>query len=1013
MSFRLKTIFGIALIESILLLVLIISVMNFLSASNDAQLQQRVETTAILFAESVKNAVLSTDLATLESFVDDILKTPDIVYVRINNSQYVLAEGGDPDILNIPHHPDTQLSDIDDGIFDKRIEIIESGTVYGVIELGLSTTSIQSLLSNAQHWVIMIAIFEVILVAIFSFILGTYLTKQLQQLKAASEDISESGPGLQIKVSGHDEIAEVATAFNRMSVTLAANYNQLSHSIEQEKKMSALAKGNQAKNEAILSASLDALITINENGQVLDYNQIAANTFGWHYEEIVGKDLANFIIPKEMRNAHHNGMKKYLKTKEGAVLNKRIELNAQHKAGHTFPIEINIAPIETEQGTQFTAFIRDISARLQIESELRVAAQTFESSEAIFISDPNGTIIRTNHAFTCITGYKQSEVVGKNLRILSSGQHTEEYYQEMWLNLVGEGKWSGEIYNKRKNGEIYPEYLNISSVKNTEGTITHYIAHFMDISEQKENEANLRKAQHEAEISNEAKSRFLASMSHEIRTPMNAVLGILGLLKDTNLTHQQLKLVQTGRDSGELLLTIINDILDFTKMDIDQLKLEKSRFDLHLLLVNCNELLTNIANKKSISLILTLAKDLPQYVKGDSTRLRQILINLINNAIKFTQKGEINVIANIDSIDEQTLIMRCQVKDTGIGIAEAYQDTLFDEFTMVDQTHTRKYEGTGLGLAICKRLVTLMDGEIKVSSKLNQGSTFEFTVHLQLVKVSDDDQVTLIEQQTQQLPQPNTRILLAEDNSANQMVIKSILEFASLQVDVVANGYEAIEAVTTLPYDIVLMDISMPEMDGMTATKEIRKLNSNVKNIPIIALTAHTLSGDKERFIAAGMNDYLSKPINRTATLTCIAHWTKDLVKPEENIESITDQKNIQINEPSYVDEQVLLQLVCDTSAEIVPELIMMYIEDSQTRMVLFNNAINKQDFATLEFEAHTIGSSAVAHGNAKLHALARDVEHLCQQKNNPLAIEQALQLSEIAEQSFRLLALRAQQGFQ
>lgn len=1013
MSFRLKTIFGIALIESILLIVLIISVMNFLSASNDAQLQQRVETTAILFAESVKNAVLSTDLATLESFVDDILKTPDIVYVRINNSQYVLAEGGDPDILNIPHHPDTQLSDIDDGIFDKRIEIIESGTVYGVIELGLSTTTIQSLLSNAQHWVIMIAIFEVILVAIFSFILGTYLTKQLQQLKAASEDISKSGPGLQIKVSGHDEIAEVATAFNRMSVTLAANYNQLSHSIEQEKKMSALANSNQAKNEAILSASLDALITINENGQVLDYNQIAASTFGWQYEEIVGKDLANFIIPKEMRNAHHNGMKKYLKTKEGAVLNKRIELNAQHKAGHTFPIEINIAPIETEQGTQFTAFIRDISARLQIESELRVAAQTFESSEAIFISDPSGTIIRTNHAFTRITGYEQSEVVGKNLRILSSGQHTEEYYQEMWLNLAGEGKWNGEIYNKRKNGEIYPEYLNISSVKNTEGEITHYIAHFMDISEQKENEANLRKAQHEAEVSNEAKSRFLASMSHEIRTPMNAVLGILGLLKDTNLTQQQLKLVQTGRDSGELLLTIINDILDFTKMDIDQLKLEKSRFDLHLLLVNCNELLTNIANKKSISLILILAKDLPQFVKGDSTRLRQILINLINNAIKFTQKGEINVIANIDSIDDQTLIMRCQVKDTGIGIAEAYQDSLFDEFTMVDQTHTRKYEGTGLGLAICKRLVTLMDGEIKVSSKLDQGSTFEFTVHLQLAKASDDDQVTLIEQQTQQLPQPNTRILLAEDNSANQMVIKSILEFASLQVDVVANGYEAIEAVTTLPYDIILMDISMPGMDGMTATKEIRKLNSNIRNIPIIALTAHTLSGDKERFIAAGMNDYLSKPINRTATLTCIAHWTKGLVKPEQYIESITEQQDIPINEPTYVDEQVLLQLVSDTSAEIVPELIMMYIEDSQARMVLFNNAINKQDFATLEFEAHTIGSSAIAHGNAKLHALARNVEHLCQQKNNQLVIEQALQLSEIADQSFSLLALRAQQGFQ
>ncbi|WP_413701763.1 PAS domain S-box protein [Psychromonas sp. KJ10-10] len=458
--------------------------------------------------------------------------------------------------------------------------------------------------------------------------------------------------------------------------------------------MNALANSNQAKNEAILNASLDAIITINERGEVLDFNKIAESTFGWTYEEIAGQNLANFIIPEALRSAHHHGMEKYLKTKVGPVLNQRIELTAEHKAGHCFPIEINIAPIETEEGLLFTAFIRDISARLQSESELLIARQTFDSGNAIFITDAEGIIIRANQAFTMITGYKDSEVVGKSPSILASGQHPKRYYQEMWSTLLSTGQWSGEIYNKRKNGEIYPEYINISSVKNKSQETTHYIAHFMDISEQKENEKNLRKARQQAEISNEAKSNFLASMSHEIRTPMNAILGILGLLKDTNLTEQQLKLVQTGRDSGELLLTIINDILDFTKMDIDKLKLENTQFDLHQLLLSCNELLTNMANKKSIILQLVMSDDLPQYAQGDPTRLQQILINLINNAIKFTNHGSIIVTAELESQNEQSLIMRCKVKDTGIGIDKADQDSLFDEFTMVDQTHSRKYEGT-------------------------------------------------------------------------------------------------------------------------------------------------------------------------------------------------------------------------------------------------------------------------------------------------------------------------------
>ncbi|MFT6987373.1 MAG: PAS domain S-box-containing protein [Psychromonas sp.] len=1020
MSFRLKTILSIAFIESILLIILTLSVISFLNDSNEKQLQQRAESTALLFEMSVKNAVLSNDLATLDSFIKEILKAPDLRYARISNDNYVLAEGGEVALLQRQRMADKTLATVNDGIFDTRIEITEAGKVYGIIELGLSTKALQSTLVEARSWTIAIASLEVFLVALLSFILGTYLTRQLQQLKLATEKISRYGPGVQIPVLGSDEIAEVAHAFNRMSSSLAKNYQQLSNSIEKNKEMTAIANSNQAKNEAILTASLDALITINDSGEVVDYNKVAASTFGWQYDEIIGQDLAEFIIPSAQRQAHKQGMQRYLKTKNGPVLNQRLQLTAQHKSGHSFPIEINIAPIVTQQGTLFTAFIRDISAHLQAENELRLAAQTFESSEAIFICDAQATIIRTNQAFSRITGYDNSDVIGKNPRILSSGQHPEEYYQAMWLSLTRTGKWSGEIYNKRKNGEIYPEYLNISSIKNEAGEISHYIAHFMDISEQKENEQNLRQARLEAELSNESKSRFLASMSHEIRTPMNAVLGILGLLKDTQLTQRQLELVKTGRDSGELLLTIINDILDFTKMDIDKLILEKSTFDLHQLLASSNALLSDMADKKSLTLSLTKSQDLPQFVKGDSGRIRQILINLINNAIKFTAHGQIKVSASVDFKDQETLIIRCSVQDSGIGIAERYLDTLFDEFTMVDQTHARKYEGTGLGLAICKRLVELMQGTLEVHSKLGEGSTFTFTLHLQ---TADEDQCKpeLSREQIQQQPLANTRILLAEDNPANQMVIKSILEFAKLQVDVVSNGYEAIEALRNLPYDIVLMDISMPEMDGMSATREIRKLSSSASAIPIIALTAHTLSGDKERFIAAGMNDYLSKPIDRAATLNCIARWTAgakqpiaaDLLAPDNG--AISAQANAEnvLLDYDYVDEQVLQALVRDTCAEIVPELITLYIEDSRSRIAIINEAIIQGDFNCLEFETHTIGSSAIAHGNAKLHALSRSIEQLCQKNEHAQAFEQAQQISVIANESFRQLAQRAEQGFE
>jgi len=557
-------------------------------------------------------------------------------------------------------------------------------------------------------------------------------------------------------------------------------------------------------------------------------------------------------------------------------------------------------------------------------------------------------------------------------------------------------------------------------------TSANDLAGMMQQRDQRERELlqtreQLQVAHDEALSANRAKSGFLATMSHEIRTPMNAVLGILGLLRDTSLDNNQLELVRTGRDSGELLLTIINDILDFSKMEADKLELEHTSFDLHRLLANSTELLKPQADQKSLALILFLNPNLPRYTKGDPDRLRQILINLINNAIKFTPSGKVTIKASASTVNNENFILHCSVQDTGIGIAKHLQTSLFEEFTMVDQSHSRNHQGTGLGLAICKRLATLMHGKIDFSSKPGIGSTFVFTPLLEMANESEceNEQES---QEYQQLPAANTRILLAEDNPANQLVIKSILEYAGLQVDIVANGREAVDAVRSIPYDIVLMDISMPEMDGMIATRKIRQLSGQASKLPIVALTAHALSGDKKHFIEAGMNDYLSKPIDRNAMLYCISRWTKssnpqmpqsDPVTPQADTSSAdTNDKPDDLPDEPFVDEAVLKQLARDTSPEIVPELLLFYIEDARKRVEKIQNAITEHDAKTLEFESHTLGSSAAAHGNAKLHTLARRVEHLCQQSNHELAFADADLLSLIADDSFRLLTQRAEKGF-
>jgi signal transduction histidine kinase/DNA-binding response OmpR family regulator len=409
-----------------------------------------------------------------------------------------------------------------------------------------------------------------------------------------------------------------------------------------------------------------------------------------------------------------------------------------------------------------------------------------------------------------------------------------------------------------------------------------------------------------AEAANEAKNLFLARMSHEIRTPLNGVMGVLHLLANSELTAKQQHYVHIAEASADALLSLISQVLDFSKIEAGKFDLEYVEFDLHALLKDTTEMFVQQAQHKGLELTCRIGPAVPRETFGDPDRIRQILINLVGNAIKFTPRGEVVIRAEVVDRADGDRHLRFEVRDTGIGIPGECRGGLFDAFSQVDASTTREYGGTGLGLSICKQLVELMGGHIEVESQLDQGSTFSFTIPFRVVRerplqecrsagdlcgqripANDGDSRALRASQNKRPPldqalvkTSTARVLIVEDNEINQMVASEILKNVGLRHDIAANGHLAIEAISKQPYDLVLMDCEMPEMDGLTAVREIRRLENEGRiaegcrgRLPVIAITAHAIQGDCERCLAAGMDDYVSKPIDPDKLFSVIRRW--------------------------------------------------------------------------------------------------------------------------------------------
>jgi signal transduction histidine kinase/ActR/RegA family two-component response regulator len=394
-----------------------------------------------------------------------------------------------------------------------------------------------------------------------------------------------------------------------------------------------------------------------------------------------------------------------------------------------------------------------------------------------------------------------------------------------------------------------------------------------EIEQRKRIEKELHSAKELAETASKTKSEFLANMSHEIRTPMNGILGTLQLLQSSELTESQSEYVSIAYNSGEALLTLLNDILDFSKIEAGKLDLEYIPFSLQQIIKELNVLLHNKALERKVKLISDIDTNVAHVIKGDPVRIRQILINLMTNAIKFTEDGEVKVKISALDEDEKSTRLRLEVIDTGIGIPEEAQRKLFNSFTQADGSTTRKYGGTGLGLAIVRQLVTMMHGRLGVDSEPEKGSCFWVEITFEVL-----EGMQLEEQKASAIAEADLsgKILLVEDNPVNQIVAKKMLEKIGVTFDVVNNGQEAVDCLEKEhDFDVVLMDCQMPVLDGYAATAEIRNMEQQqkIKRIPIIAMTANAMEGDKEKCIAAGMDDYVAKPVKMNELQSVLQTW--------------------------------------------------------------------------------------------------------------------------------------------
>ncbi len=1010
---------------------------------------------------------------------------------------------------------------------------------------------------------LIVAILLLCLTLVFAIVyLSRALVKPIAKLTNVTKAIAGGDYKAQAEVAGSDEIRELAASFNFMTNRLLQSEKTLNEA--QQLAHVGSWERNLMTGAFTCSEEVFRILEIDPAHMEISYEAFILTVHPDDREMVDGAYLA-CIRAREPFGIKHRLL----------LSNGRVKWVNEH--GNFFYDSDGVP--QRSMGT-----VQDITEQYFAEEQLRIAAATFETHEGIVITDALANIIRVNQAFHDITGYTQEEVLGKNPRIRSSGRQDKAFYEKMWQQLLDHGSWTGEIWNKRKNGQIYPEWLTITAVKNEKGVTTGYVAIFSDITERKQSEKSLmeyrdrleemvkertaaleieinervqmdwelQKSMEAAEAANRAKSDFLSNMSHEIRTPINGIIGMTHLALKTSLNPKQKDYLDKIYQSSKHLIGVVNDILDFSKIEAGKLEIESVDFELKQMLHNVSNLLAEKAAEKGIEFIFDISLTLPPFLRGDPLRLSQILINYVGNAVKFTRQGEIIIRAREVEKTGGGMLVRFEVQDTGIGMNEEVKAKLFQTFQQADTSITRKYGGTGLGLSISKQLAELMGGSVGVESEPGKGSTFWCTARLgkcvagaaepalslpdlrklrilviddhpyarQIItemlgnmglraddaesgeqglsmaaaagregdpydlviidwrmpgmngietshhldglelarppakimmtaygtewtqKDADNAGVmgvfskplmpsilldaikqalpdTFPEAKTalgQQLTPPagtgsidGARILLAEDNTFNQQVAVEILEGAGATVCVAHNGYEALELLGQEYFDCILMDMQMPEMDGIETTRRIRA-NPALPGKKIIAMTANASKEDREKCLAAGMDDFISKPFEPKHLYAILAKWmpvrphkrgaiNEAASPPPPHDAPITGvpTAGVPSGDPQIIDLAVLARSVGNDPAKL-RKFSLKFLESAQKGLAEIGAALERKDMAALAASGHRLKSSSRTVGALGFADLCHALEQCKDDKNMAQAQDIAGRLRPLLE---------------
>ncbi|MAZ66075.1 MAG: hypothetical protein CMF25_03100 [Kangiellaceae bacterium] len=1103
MSFRLKTILGIALIESVFLFVLIANAQSVFRENTREQIEQHATTLARLFASSVKDAVLSTDLATLNSLTEELIANPDVVYVRVSNDTATLSDAGiQPEGDLIKHSADTLPA-----YYAHSEPITVFSRPFGAVELVIDTRFLKGTLQTVKQQSIRIASLEIIFVALVSWLFGSYLTRQLATLRQATQNVQNGNYHFDFpsKPESKDEFEQTLSAFSEMSHALSEleknNQQMIGHAADLNRDI--------VRRETWLRSVMDNLgdgiITLDENGLILSLNRSAEHMLGYKFEDIKGIHYAIFIVDERQRSRIDEFIRHARNHFPSSLRATGLEEFGYRRNGTPFPMELKLSSARQESETTFIMLLRDLTVQKAYEAQAKfneaIKSGMLESSLSAVISiNQKGRVVEFNPAAEKMFGYSRQEAMDQNIAYLILPERYRKAHHQGMKRYIATGEHN--VLGKRieltaldKSGREFPIEIAITPVKIEEET--YFTSVIDDISDRLADQKRLEEAKTQAEEASLAKSQFLAAMSHEIRTPLSIVLGMVDLMKSTSLTEQQQHYLQSAAYAGMNLSDIINDVLDLSKIEAGKLELHPRQFDPVLVIEEVTQTFAVQAFEKKLHFDCVIHPNVPRSWHSDPVYFRQIILNLIGNAVKYTSNGQ--VIATCQFKNQQLLI---QIIDTGPGIAVADQERVFQEFTQLEQSSAEKI-GTGLGLVISRKLANLMGGEIQLSSSIGEGSTFNFTSashqpteaaqsphhpvqvllvsqntywlesnklrcswlgmetiewdkeetaapphSLILVDTTDNDDLanTLSQLSVSDSPlllttkrhsnlvrlreqyQINTyiepvtnadfikgvqaarhgellcqlndklevtnkyqgneeRILLVEDSESNRIIAKTYLETANFKVAEASDGQQAIELLKHDHFDLILMDIRMPIMGGLEAT-QIIKTENLAPNIPIVALTAHALSSEKEKALKAGMDDFLTKPIDKSRLLETVERW---LHKASQATPMVDDQpvttlkpREAETRSPSLVDVSRLDQLAKDTSVQAAIKMLDIFRQEVPAKILSFERYVADKDFNQLEIHSHALKSSALTFGAVKLHEQAKLIESKC--RNNDSA---------------------------